>query len=96
MTSTKAYELYNYAFDFFKDQKVGPYWVGSDLYPTLRSFSIPHNEVDFYMQTMFETYFVENKNFLNWFEQQFISHVVEYYKKIIPEFTEDNLILYIP
>jgi radical SAM superfamily enzyme YgiQ (UPF0313 family) len=96
MSSTQAYELYNYAFEFFKNQKSGPYWVGSDLYPTLRSFGVNHDNVDSYMQTMFETYYAENEIFLNWFENNFISHITEYYKKIMHDFNEENLILYIP
>lgn len=96
MTSTQAYQLYNSAFDFFKDIKTGPYWVGSDLYPTLRSFGVSHSDVSSYMQMMFETYYHENPQFLTWFENQFISHVIEYYRKIMPVFNRDNIVLYIP
>lgn len=97
MTSIQAYELYNEAFDYFKNVDNNVFWVGSDLYPTLRCYGVEHSNVDIYMKSVFNSYFDENKSEVKiWLENNFTNHVNKYLKKIISDVDEDSVLILDP
>lgn len=80
MTSSDAYMLYHEAYNVFKHHNHSPYWVGSDLYPILRSYGIKHEEVHSKMKNVMKSY--TDKRYKNtWLEKKFINHTEKYFNK---------------
>ena len=77
MTSTQAYELYNEARVDLRNHR-GSYWIGSDMYPILRTYGIEHDDVDLYMDFTMD----QDAGFKGWLEKCFENHVREYYNKL--------------
>jgi radical SAM superfamily enzyme YgiQ (UPF0313 family) len=77
MSSTQAYELYNQAREDLRSIR-GPYWIGSDMYPILRTYGIDHDDVDLYMDFTMD----QDAGFKSWLESKFEDHVKTYYNKL--------------
>lgn len=77
MTSLQAYELYNQAKDELMNTR-GPFWVGSDMYPILRTYGINHNDIDTYLEFTMD----QDNGFKSWLENKFKNHVNEYYNRL--------------
>jgi hypothetical protein len=77
MSSTQAYELYNQAREDLRSVR-GPYWIGSDMYPILRTYGIDHDDVDLYMDFTMD----QDAGFKSWLENKFEDHVKTYYNKL--------------
>ena len=77
MTSTQAYELYNEAHHNLKSLR-GPFWIGSDMYPILRTYGINHLDMDLYMNFTMD----QDDGFKGWLESKFKAHVKQYYQRL--------------
>lgn len=75
MNYVTAYSLYDEALEELMNG-FDNYWVGSDLYPILRTYGINHDDVDSYMKlAMLNDYELKTN-----LENNFANHVTEYYK----------------
>lgn len=95
MTSNQAYLLYQEAFDIFKENS-NPYWIGSDVYPILRSYGIQHADVNPYMKKIMNLNWKDDRNIKKWLENKFIEHTTNYFKNIDSNFNPENLVLSMP
>ena len=77
MTSTQAYELYNEGRELLSNVR-GPFWLGSDIYPILRTYGIAHEDVDLYMNFVMD----QDDGIKKWFENKFTNHTKEYFSKL--------------
>jgi hypothetical protein len=77
MTSTQAYELYNEGRELLNDIR-GPFWIGSDIYPILRTYGIAHRDVDLYMSFVMD----QDEGIKEWFKNKFINHAKTYFDKL--------------
>ena len=77
MTSTQAYELYNEGRELLNNIR-GPFWIGSDIYPILRTYGIEHSDVDLYMSFVMD----QDEGIKNWLENKFTNHTKEYFNKL--------------
>lgn len=95
MTSNQAYLLYHEAFNIFKE-KSNPFWIGSDIYPILRSYGIKHEDVDFYMEKVMNLNWNYDQNTTKWLENKFVNHTTNYFKKLDSNFDPSRLVLSMP
>lgn len=74
LDSKTALEMYNEAFNIFT--RTSPYWVGSDLYPILRTYGIDHKDTLNYLKKCVGLYLDDNVN--NWYSDQLIEILSKY------------------
>ena len=77
MTSTQAYELYNKGKELLRNLR-GPFWIGSDIYPILRTYGVDHNNVDLYMSFVMD----QDSGIKEWFKIKFIDHMNLYFNNL--------------
>jgi len=77
MTSRQAYELYNEGKKILNDTR-GPFWIGSDIYPILRTYGVDHRSVDVYMSFVMD----QDSGIKEWLTTKFIDHVNSYFDNL--------------
>ena len=90
MTSTQAYELYHEGYNIFKNN-CNPFWIGSDVYPILRSYGIAHKDVDVYMKKIMDLNWNKSNNITSWLENKFLEHTSKYYEKLDKKFNKEDI-----